>query len=432
MRVARLFYLLVALVVVSSSFTGSAEAKPTPAQREQAKKLFRAGASAYRVGNFAVAVRAFEQAYAIDPHPATRFSTAQALRRWYAKSEDPAHLRKALTYYREYLAVVKTGGRVLDASRAKNQIEVLLAELDEPAPPEPSGDGDGEGEGPPPTPRRPPPTLGTLMVSGPVVDGSRTYINGKLRAGWPVFAELPPGRHTVRVEAPGYTPFQTATSTIAGEVIPVEVKLEEAPAVLTITANADADILVDGRPVGRTPLSKPLELRSGTHRVVVGTSGHHVFAKDVTVARGQALDLDASLEMTGQRIAAWTFVGVGAVSAGVGVALAVVAALGRGHAQQLRETAENERRPLTLQEGRDYNDALEQRDTYNRAAGSMFGLSALSAGLGLILYLLDDPDLYDAGSSEETARAAPAFRVSPLVLAPDAPPGATISVVGHF
>ncbi|MCA9622393.1 MAG: tetratricopeptide repeat protein, partial [Myxococcales bacterium] len=217
-----------AIAVALALLLAAGGAGAGPVEVERAKALFRAGASAYKAGNFAAAVLAFEQAHDLDPKPAIRFSTAQALRRWFAKSEDPSHLQRALAYYREYLDEVKTGGRVLDASRAKNEIEILLAQLGVPLSPTPAGEGEGgdDGSGSDGSARARPPArhngLGTLMVDGPELAGHRVVVDGQEQSGWPVFVELSPGRHDVLVEAPGYRPLARTTTAVAGQLTLVD------------------------------------------------------------------------------------------------------------------------------------------------------------------------------------------------------------------
>ena len=391
----------------------------------RARALFRAGASAYKAGNFAAAVQAFDQAHALDPKPAIRFSAAQALRRWYAVSEDPAHLVRALQYYREYLGAVTTGGRVLDASRAKNEIEVLLAQLGVASP------LDGEAAAPGASgvvPLR----RGTLMVDGPELAGVRVTIDGVEQEGWPVFAELAPGRYAVRVEAPGYRPLERSANAVAGQLTPLEANLEELPAKVTIQSLDDAEIIVDGRPMGRAPLIDPLELPSGRHRVVIGRSGHEVFSREIAMARGSDVVVEAELPMTSQRITAWTLFAAGALGAGAGTTLAALAVSARSEAKDVLDAAEAEQRPLSVAEAGSYNDALARRDDFSQAAGAVFSLSALTAGVGLLLYVLDDPDLYQATAGDQ-ALLGRRWQVG-VAPAPGDPAvaGGVLSVQGRF
>jgi outer membrane protein assembly factor BamD (BamD/ComL family) len=103
------------LVIVLLTSLSSSPASARPNELAEAKRLFRAGAKAYDAGQFAAAVQAFDQAYELSPRAPLRFSAAQALKRQYTTERDPALLRKAQRYYREYTGSVKKGRRVKDA-----------------------------------------------------------------------------------------------------------------------------------------------------------------------------------------------------------------------------------------------------------------------------------------------------------------------------
>jgi len=46
----------------------------------------------------------------------------------------------------------------------------------------------------------------------------------------------------------------------------------------------------------------------------------------------------------------------------------------------------------------DYNEAIKARDNLLRASGVVFGLSGAAALVGLLLYSLDEPSLYEAAA----------------------------------
>ena len=55
-----------------------------------AKNYFKAGASAYAAGDYLAAIQALDAAYRLTPLPAIAFSLAQAERRQYFASREPA------------------------------------------------------------------------------------------------------------------------------------------------------------------------------------------------------------------------------------------------------------------------------------------------------------------------------------------------------
>jgi hypothetical protein len=58
---------------------------------------------------------------------------------------------------------------------------------------------------------------------------------------------------------------------------------------------ADAEILIDGRDVGRTPLKEPVVLDQGEHRFIVRKKGYENFERLVSVRSGEKITVDAEL-----------------------------------------------------------------------------------------------------------------------------------------
>jgi PEGA domain-containing protein len=185
-------------------------------------------------------------------------------------------------------------------------------------------------------------------------------------------------------------------------VAAVDPPLVAKAALLTVKADAGAEVLVDGRPVGEAPISRPIELKDGEHRVVVGKNGYKVYAEDLKLKRGQKKTVEADLDMTAQRVAAWVFFGAAVLSTAGGVVLTVTAITKQRDANTIKLGADAVPRPMTLEEANTYNQAIESRDNLTGLAAASYGLAALSAGVGLLLFTLDEPAL-SAAASEDTA-----------------------------
>src|SRR5579871_6423187 len=72
---------------------------PTPAPPgapADARLYFNAGARAYAAGKYVAAIRAFEEAYRMDPRPGLVFSIAQAYRRQYFIDKAKENLSQAI------------------------------------------------------------------------------------------------------------------------------------------------------------------------------------------------------------------------------------------------------------------------------------------------------------------------------------------------
>jgi hypothetical protein len=366
---------------------------PDRARIEQAKRLFKAGARAYQAGRFLVAAQAFEEAHDLAPQPELRFSAAQALRRQYTLAQDPRLLDKALGYYREYIDKVRQGGRVLEATEAVNEIQVLRA-----------GPEAKSGEPAVIAPPAAKPT-GTVVVDS-TIDGLSVRVGRRRFRGSPPIFDLPGGVHLVRIEAKGYVSRERRISVVAGGLYPLDGNLDERAAELSIEGLEDAEVLVDGRPEGRLPMVRPIEEQSGKHHVVVGHAGYGVFTAAVTLKRGERRKLEASMRPTAQRVAAWILFGGAATTLATGVVLAGMAFAEQREAQKIDEITESGR-ALTSDEAVTRNDHLDRRDDFVRIGAGAFALGGLGAGIGLLLFVLDEPDIYGAAAEAERAGDRP-------------------------
>jgi tetratricopeptide (TPR) repeat protein len=73
------------------------------AQAQQAQAAYRAGEDAYRMGNFLMAAKSFEEAYEATKYPTILFDIAQAYRMQYEVGNHLEHLRKAMTAYSAFI-----------------------------------------------------------------------------------------------------------------------------------------------------------------------------------------------------------------------------------------------------------------------------------------------------------------------------------------
>jgi TonB family protein len=143
-----------------------------------------------------------------------------------------------------------------------------------------------------PLPVAPSPTLGTLQVDSEP-PGARVSLNGQARGQTPLRVdELPFGAYKVRVEQKGYQP-QTRTVSLDSDSPAAEVQVALARSAAPTTGSADivstpsgAAVSVDGRPVGRTPLSG-LKLKPGTRRIDVALDDHEAWTGSVDVVAGE-------------------------------------------------------------------------------------------------------------------------------------------------
>jgi hypothetical protein len=198
-----------------------------------------------------------------------------------------------------------------------------------------------------------------------------------------------------------------------------------------IVANvAGADILVDDLPVGQSPLSDPVLLDAGEHKVTAKKPGYDGRAVPVTLAGRDSMLVELKLEKLpegGQRvvikevqkesnstwiIATWSATGVLAVGAGVTGGLGIKAA--------------NDLDDMRKEEGstNDERDSQSRRAKTLLLAADIMGGAAIVTG-GIALYLT----LSDSGSSDKPApqKSKPVPTKTGLVIGPG-----RIAIRGEF
>jgi hypothetical protein len=103
------------------------------------------------------------------------------------------------------------------------------------------------------------------------------------------------GTHRISVVAAGFHPFRTEVTVAGGETRPVKVELvptESRVAKVSVTSQLlDAEVLVDGKPKGSTPLAAELLLDPGTHLISVRRDGYRTADEQVTLVEGSTRQL---------------------------------------------------------------------------------------------------------------------------------------------
>ncbi len=389
------------------------------ADLDRAKTLFNTGAQFYTGGDFESAIKAFEEANRILPKPAIDFSIAQAHRRQYYIDKKPEHLRAAVDAYKKYIAEVPEGGRKFEASQALGELELLQARV---------GDTGGPSASGPSTAKEAP----HLMVSSPT-SGAQVAVDQKAPHAAPFGMDLTPGKHHVKVMADGY--FSDERDVLAeGGILPLSVELREKPGHLVIEGTKGAEISIDGRPAGETPLPTPIEVTSGRHFVVVTKNGHKAFTQEFEIKRDERKVLRVDLDVTGQRLVAYTVLLTGGallVTSGVFVGVALAK---QGKAQDILD--KRDQGSITTDDLSRYESLRDQRDTWVRLSGITLGAAAAALGTGVVLYAFDRPTVSPPPQRFDEAPAKkPASPTEPIEMSmvPMVSPGfAGGSVFGRF
>jgi hypothetical protein len=364
--------LVAALVVLVTVFAARAARADDLAD---AKNYFKAGASAYAAGDYLAAIQALDAAYRLTPLPQIAFSLAQAERRQYFASREPARLLRAIELYRTYLREVPIGGRRADATDALAQLEPLALGVVA----SPTGEA---------VPREAPKTR--IMVTSEAA-GARISLDGGPPKPTPLIAEVEPGQHLVQVSARGFFPTERQLIAISGELVPLEVELRERPAVVIVEPTVEADLYVDGAFSGRVKKGSRIELSGGSHQFAFVRAGRRVEIQTVGLERGEVRRVPVELDWTGQRIAAVSALAVSGATLTSGVVFTALSVAQEHEADRILEKRDEQ--ALSPDELSAYEDAREERDRYRAVAIGSYAVSAASLVTGALLYALDEPNM---------------------------------------
>jgi hypothetical protein len=136
--------------------------------------------------------------------------------------------------------------------------------------------------------------------------------------GAPLIADVP--RATQNQASPPAASRSRDVVAVEGALVAVDIPLREQPGRIHVKAPAGADVWVDLRLTGKTPLGGPLQVTPGRRVLWIAKAGHVPREVVVNVKRGQDKDVAVQLSQTTERIAATVlFVGAGAAAITGGV-----------------------------------------------------------------------------------------------------------------
>lgn len=377
-RTARLFrsraWLSGLALATALSTSGWAHAAEQPgANVERAKMLFNAGAQFYTAGQFDSAIRAFEEANRLFPKPAIEFSIAQAHRRQYYLDKKPEHLRDAMANYKRYIDATAEGGRKFEAAQALGELELIQAKtgasMDAPSKP---------------AVKEPP----RIMVSS-VTPNAVVLLDGAAPKPVPFGAEVTPGKHHVKISAPGF--YDDERDVIADTILPLNADLREKPGHLVINAPPNAQIMIDGRFVGETPLAVPIDVPPGTHYLTVGKNGRKAYAVELDIAHDQKKTIDVQLDVTGQRIVAYSILASGAALVVGSAVLFGVGLSKQSDAQTLLDKRSAPGGSISQRELASYESLRAERNDWFTASGVVVAVGGAALVTGAMFYFFDQP-----------------------------------------
>ncbi len=137
---------------------------------------------------------------------------------------------------------------------------------------------------------------GTLKVVS-MVPEAEVVIDGGLVGKVPQEKLLSSGDHTVLVRLVGFKTFEQKVRIEPGQVVTVQAELKSVGRLRVLTTPAQATVLINGMPAGKTPLD--LEVETGDTVVRVELPGFQPYQENMTIIGGQTANIARDLEVAG-------------------------------------------------------------------------------------------------------------------------------------
>lgn len=319
----RRFWLLVSFVLCAAS---PAAAQDNPAYQS----AYERGDQAFKEGRFDVCAEEFRQAFNIEPRGNLLYNIGFC----YEKAND---LANAVTFYQRFVEAVPNSPKRPAIQRHIVELQEQIADLFQEV----------------------------SVTSDPT--GAMVYVDEKSKGAMgatPLTFKLLPGTYTIIGEFQGYEPARRKLELKKGGDASVDLTLVDSRQVGTVTVmitERDADVLVDNKKVGKSPLPEPLRLKRGPHEIQVTKNGFASFKQSVEVEAGKSVTVKAELSsgaegadsavsggptggggplFTGPRLLPTITMGVGLLTIGGGVVTALSASKLHGQLEDKQKKGE--------------------------------------------------------------------------------------------
>ncbi len=138
---------------------------------------------------------------------------------------------------------------------------------------------------------------GTLKVLSPV-PGADVFIDGASVGKVPVEKLIASGEHFVVVQLEGYKKFEVKVRLEAGQTQSVSAELKAVGRVRILSTPPGANVLINGMPVGHTPLELN-EQEVGATVIQLELPGYKQYSETIDVAGGKSAVIQANLDVMG-------------------------------------------------------------------------------------------------------------------------------------
>ncbi|HEX5060091.1 MAG TPA: PEGA domain-containing protein [Kofleriaceae bacterium] len=130
-----------------------------------------------------------------------------------------------------------------------------------------------------------------------MVPEAQVFIDGAAVGKVPVEKRLSQGEHPVVVRLDGYKQFEQKVRVEAGQTVTVQASLKPVGRLRILSTPAQAQVVVNGLPIGKTPLDQEVEV--GETVVRIEMAGFQPFEQTLTIEGGKTQTLSRELAIAG-------------------------------------------------------------------------------------------------------------------------------------
>ncbi|MEO8549149.1 MAG: PEGA domain-containing protein [Kofleriaceae bacterium] len=285
----------VTMLATTSAFAQSADSL------KKAQAAFDTAQTEYVAGKFDEAAAGFQEAYAARAFPQFLYNVGASYHMKGKKASDVAAYKKAVEFYKRYLAEEPNATDKAKVEKAIGVLEDEIKRLE--------GAGTGSGSAATQTPSKEVENLGDVKVRGLVVivtepQNATIYLDDKKKGP---FATTPwsgsiEGEHKLIIEKPGYKIVESTISADPTKLVQfVSAMAQESSfAWVTIASNVPkSDVYIDDKAigsVGTTPWTQ--QLKPGKHTFWISKEGYDEFTTSVDIVPGDSKQIMGTIKGT--------------------------------------------------------------------------------------------------------------------------------------
>jgi hypothetical protein len=137
---------------------------------------------------------------------------------------------------------------------------------------------------------------GTIKVVS-MVPEAQVFIDGAAVGKVPVEKKLSAGEHPVVVRLEGYKQFEQKVRIESGQTVTIQAALKPVGRLRILSTPAQAEVIINGMPAGRTPLDQ--EVETGETVVRIEMAGYQSFEQTLMIEGGKTATLSRELAVAG-------------------------------------------------------------------------------------------------------------------------------------